>query len=91
MARLVILLAVIGLAYWYWAGSARQSEAGDADRLRENAATMQQCIHQEQRMQSAGGLAGLADVGNSGEDAERLCARKNRLVERDGGWYSEQD
>jgi hypothetical protein len=28
---------------------------------------------QEERMQSAGGLGGLADVGSSGEDAERGC------------------
>ena len=92
MTRLLVILAAIGLAYWYWSGTARQS-TGDAgaDQLQENAATMQRCINQEQRMQSAGGLAGVADVGSSGVDAERLCAEKNGLYRRDGGWHRRQD
>jgi hypothetical protein len=89
MARLAILLAIIGLAYWYWSGPYQNSaQTAGADRLQENAATMQRCINQEQRMQSTGGLAGLADVGNSGVDAERLCAEKHNLQKRDGHWYS---
>jgi hypothetical protein len=52
---------------------------------------MQRCINQEQRMQSTGGLAGLADVGDAGVDAERLCAEKNKLYERDGKWYGRKD
>jgi hypothetical protein len=38
-------------------------------------------------MQSTGGLAGLADVGSAGTDAEKLCADKNNLYTRDGNWY----
>jgi len=45
---------------------------------------MQQCIDQEQRVQVGGGLAGLADVGSSGADAESLCAEQNGLHKRDG-------
>jgi hypothetical protein len=63
VAKLVILLALLGLAYWYWSGS------------------------REQRMHSAGGLRGLAYVGSSGEDAERVCADKHGLVKRDGQWH----
>ncbi len=89
MARLVIFLAIAGFAYWYWSGHQDASpEARKADRLQENAAIMQRCIKQEQRMQSAGGLAGMADVGNSGQDAERICADKNNLRLVDGEWYS---
>jgi hypothetical protein len=92
MTRLLVILAVIGLAYWYWTGHQRgQVETSDTDQLQENAATMQRCINQEQRMQSVGGLAGVADVGSSGVDAERLCAEKNGLYKRDGGWYRKQD
>ena len=57
----------------------------------DNAATMQQCINQERRMQSTGGLAGVGDVGSAGGDAERLCAEKNHLYKQDGDWYSEKD
>ncbi|RPI13635.1 MAG: hypothetical protein EHM60_08630 [Lysobacterales bacterium] len=88
MAKLVLILAVLGLGYWYWSGSRQPpAELIESARLEENAAIMQQCINQEQRMQSAGGLGGLGDVGASGADAERLCAEKNGLVKRDGQWH----
>lgn len=92
MARLVIVLALIGLGYWYWSGSHQKStETLEAERLKENAVTMQRCINQEQRMQSTGGLAGLADVGSAGVDAERLCASKHGLEKRDGAWRRKAD
>jgi hypothetical protein len=92
MARLAIILAIIGLAYWYWSGPYQKStETSEADRLAENAAIMQHCINQEQRMQSTGGLAGLADVGSTGVDAEKLCAEKNKLYKQDGNWYRRKD
>ena len=87
-----MLLAVAGIAYWYWSGHRQVSpEDRKADRMQENAAIMQRCIKQEQRMQSAGGLAGMADVGNSGKDAERICAERNNLHLVDGEWYSGSD
>jgi hypothetical protein len=92
MAKLVLLVAILGFAYWYWSGPYQESRpSSEAERLQENAVTMQRCINQEQRMQTAGGLGGLGDVGSSGEDAERLCAEKNNLHLRDGKWYSGRD
>ena len=92
MAKLAIFLAIIGLAYWYWSGPYQKStQVLETDRLKDNAVIMQRCINQEQRMQSTGGLAGLADVGSSGEDAERLCAERNHLYKQDGNWYSRKD
>lgn len=92
MTRLLMFAVLIGIAYWYWSGHRPDStEALEADRLQENAATMQQCINQERRMQSSGGLAGLADVGSSGADAVSLCAEKHGLYERDGQWYSRRE
>jgi len=92
MAKLVILLALIGLAYWYWSGPYQKStETLEANQLKDNAVIMQRCINEEQRMQSTGGLAGLGDVGSAGVDAEKLCAEKNNLYERDGNWYKKQD
>ena len=92
MAKLVLLLAIIGVAYWYWSGSHQKStEQLEADRLEDNAAIMQRCINEEQRMQSTGGLAGVADVGSTGANAEKVCAEKNNLYERDGNWHNKRD
>ena len=92
MAKLVILLAIIGLAYWYWSGPYQKSaEQSEADLLRENAVTMQRCIKQEEHMEAAGSLGGLADVGSMGKDAERVCADKYNLYLQDGHWYNKRD
>lgn len=92
MTRFVIVLALAGLGYWYWSGPHQKSTGTlEAEHLQENAVTMQRCINQEKRMQSTGGLAGLADVGSSGVDAERLCAMKHGLEKRDGKWHRTRD
>jgi hypothetical protein len=92
MAKLVILLAIIGFAYWYWSGPYQESrQTSEADRLQDNAVIMQRCIQEEERMQAAGGVAGLGDVGSTGANAERLCAEKNNLHLRDGKWYRRED
>lgn len=36
-------------------------------------------------------IGGLGDVGSSGADAERLCADKNKLYQRDGKWHDRRD
>jgi len=92
MKKLLVLLALIGAAYWYWTGPYQKSTASlEADQLQENAATMQRCINQEQRMQGAGALGGVGDVGSSGQDAERVCAEKNHLYKQDGNWYRQRE
>ena len=92
MAKLAIILAIIGFGYWYWSGPYQQdTQTSEADRLKENAVIMQRCINQEQRMQSSGGLAGVAEVGSSGVDAERFCAEKNNLHKQDGSWHCRKD
>jgi len=89
MAKLIIIIAIIGGAYWYWTGPYQNSsQVSEADQLQENAATMQRCVLQEKRMQAGGNLAGIADVGSTGEDAEQICAEKNNLIKRNGNWYS---
>ena len=92
MGKLVIVAILLGVAYWYWSGS-HEPSTGDpeADRLQENAEIMQRCMNHERRMQSAGGMAGVADVGSSGEDAETLCANEYHLEKRDGQWYPERE
>ena len=49
MVRLLIALALIGLAYWYWTENQPKSfAASEAARLEENAAVMQRCTNQEE-------------------------------------------
>ena len=92
MTKLIFYLAIAGLAYWYWSGPYQASkDTTEIDVMRENAVIMQRCIKQEERMQAAGGLAGVADVGDSGKDAERLCAQKNSLYLQDGEWRNRDD
>jgi len=92
MARLgtpVILLAIIGIAYWYWSGPYQNSADTPAvDDTKQNAEIMKRCITREKHMEASAGLAGLGDVGSTGEDAEKLCADENRLYKSDGKWYS---
>lgn len=92
MAKLAIFLAIMGIAYWYWSGPYQEStQTLEADRLQDNAVTMQRCINEEERMQATGGVAGVGDVGSTGVDAERLCAEKNKLYLQDGNWHSDKD
>ena len=91
MARLgtpVILLTIIGVTYWYWSGPYQNSPSTPAaDDPKQNAETMQRCIAREKHMEAAGGLAGLGDVGSTGEDAEKVCADEYSLYKSDGKWY----
>jgi len=91
MARLgtpVILLTIIGIAYWYWSGPYQNFPITPAtDDPKENAETMQRCIAREKHKEAAGGLAGLGDVGSTGEDAEKLCADEYSLYKSNGEWY----
>ena len=88
MGKLAMIAIILGIAYWYWSGSHnRSTEDPEADRLQENAEIMQRCMNQERRMQSAGGLAGVADSDSAGADAETLCANEYHLEKRDGQWY----
>lgn len=92
MGKLLVILAILGVAYWYWSGPSQKStEQLEADRLQANAETMRRCVNQERRMETAGGLAGVAEVGSSGADAERLCAAKYHLQLRDGNWHDRPD
>jgi hypothetical protein len=84
----VILLAVIGVAYWYWSGPYQNSASVPAaEDSKQNAETMERCVAREKHMEAAGGLAGLGDVASTGEDAEKVCADEYSLYKGDGKWY----
>jgi len=92
MGKLAILVAVLGLGYWYWSGPYQDSAGtSEASRLAENMSRMQRCIREEKRMDAAAGMAGIGGVGNSGADAERVCADKYNLYLLDGEWHDSGD
>jgi hypothetical protein len=77
----VILLAFIGIAYWYWTGPYQNSaNTPPADDTKQNAEIMAQCIAQE-NFAAADGARG------PGEDAEEVCAHENGLYKIYGKWY----
>jgi hypothetical protein len=88
MLRLVIVLAILALGYWYWSGHRDAQEQSSAiDQPSENAIVMKECLQYLDRESATEGLVGFADGGNSAE-AERLCAAKNHLAKgNDGLWH----
>ena len=88
MARLVLVLTLIGIAYWYWSGPYQNSADTPAvDDTKQNDEIMKRCITREKHMEAAGELAGIGYVGTTGEDAEKMCADENGLYRMDGKWY----
>jgi hypothetical protein len=83
LATPVILLAIIGIAYWYWSGPYEDfANTAPVDDPKENAEVMQLCIEHEDREE---GLSG--NLGSAGEDPEGACAKKIGLYQMDGEWH----
>jgi hypothetical protein len=81
MARLVIVLALIGIAYWYWSGPYQNSaHTPSVDDTKQNAKIMARCIADENFAEADG-------ARNPGENAEEVCAYENSLFKMDGKWY----
>jgi hypothetical protein len=90
MIKIAMYIAIIGAAYWYWSGPYQDGrEMTEADILKNNAMIMKRCIKQENSMQGAGGLGGVAGGGSVGADAETICAQNNKLQLRDGNWQTD--
>jgi hypothetical protein len=84
MARLatpVILLAFIGIAYWYWTGPYEKSaNTAPEDDPKKNAEIMAKCIAQEN-------FAIADDARDPSEDPEEQCADQYGLSKIYGEWY----
>jgi hypothetical protein len=81
MARLVIVLALIGIAYWYWSGPYQNSVyTPPAEDTKKNAEIMAQCIAQENFAIEDG-------ARDLGENAEDVCADENGFMKMYGKWY----
>ena len=80
------MLAIIGIAYWYWSGPYQNSaNTPPVDDTKQNAEIMNLCIARENYAEAVGGYSG--NVGSTGEDAEEVCADENSLFKMDGKWY----
>ena len=86
MARIttaVILLAIIGIAFWYWTGPYENfANTAHVDDPKENAEVMQLCIDHEDREE---GLSG--NVGSPGENPAEVCAKRIGFYQMDGEWH----
>lgn len=90
MIKILMYIAIVGAAYWYWSGPYQDGrELTEADISKNNAMIMQRCIKQENSMQGAGGLGGIGGAGSVESDAEAICAKNNNLQLRDGNWQAD--
>ena len=81
MARLVIVLAFIGLSYWYWTGPYQNSaKTPPVDNPKKNARIMAQCMAGEKFAEADG-------YRSPGEHAEEVCADENGLIKMYGEWH----
>ena len=81
MGRIIIFLAIIGIAYWYWSGPHQYSaETSPIDDPKKNAQIIAECVAQENFAKADG-------YRDSGENPEEICADENNLYMFDGKWY----
>ncbi|TXS92815.1 hypothetical protein FV139_12660 [Parahaliea maris] len=83
MLRLLPLIAVVAIGYWYYTNHMQPRSLSPTDQARENARLMEGCIRNETRSAGVAGMAGLAsDAG----DVESECADKLGLQMDEGTW-----
>jgi hypothetical protein len=81
MAKLILLLAFIGIAYWYWTSPYLHSaKTPSVDDPKKNAQIMAQCIAGEK-------FAEADSYRSPGADAEDVCADENGLMKIYGEWH----
>lgn len=86
MARLLIVLTLIGIACWYWSESYQNPANTPAvDDTKQNAEIMKRCIARENFGEAVGGYS--VNAGSAGEDAEELCADEHGFFKMGGEWY----
>ena len=81
MGRIIIVLAIIGIAYWYWSGLGQNSaETSSVDDPKKNAQIIADCVARGDSAE-ADGYKGL------GRSPESICADKNNLYMTYTGWH----
>ena len=89
MTKLILLIAIVWGAYWYWSGPYQASKLSPLEaRLEENAKIMKRCKGKEKSM---AGVAGMGGLGGVADEGEAFCAKENNLVKKDGQWHLQKD
>ncbi len=85
-SRVIGLLAILGVAYWYYTGPLQTGRPSlETEQLEENARVMNKCMRREATMTASSGMAGAPPGGG---DAEKLCAEQHGLYKENGQWHS---
>ena len=81
MGKIIIVLAFIGIAYWYWTGPYQHSaKAHPEDNPKKNAQIIAECVAHENFAKADG-------YRDPGEDPEEECADEHNLVKMYGEWH----
>jgi hypothetical protein len=81
MGKIMIVLAIIGIAYWYWSGPHDYSAGtSPVDDPKKNAQIIADCVAHGDYMQSSG-------YKGRGESPEAICADENNLYRSYTGWH----
>jgi hypothetical protein len=79
MGKIIIVLAIIVIAYWYWSGL-DSAETSAVDDPKRNAQIISDCV-------ARGGFEDVDSHKGSGQTPESICADKNNLYDTYGGWH----
>ena len=81
LGKLLTLIALVGVGYWYWSGPYQQRANPDFEKqLEDNARKMRDCIR------GLGYKAGA--TGENDGDPEEVCATRYNLYLHEGQWHS---
>jgi hypothetical protein len=76
MGRIIIILAIIVLAYWYWSELGKNTaETSTLDDPKRNAQIIADCV-------ARGGFEESGNYKGPGENPESICADKNNRLFR---------
>ena len=83
-SRLIGLLVVLAVAYWYYTESFQSGQPSmESRQVQENTQAMKKCMRREATMTAASGMAG---AGSDAGDTEKLCAGQLGLYKDSGQW-----
>jgi hypothetical protein len=81
MGKIIIVLAFIGIAYWYWTGPYQHSaKAHPEDNPKKNAQIIADCVEN-------GGYMRSSHYNGQGESPTAICADENNLYRNYTGWH----
>ena len=81
MGKIMMVLAIIGIAYWYWTGPHDYSaETSPVEDPKKNAQIIADCV-------ANGGYMQSSRYNGQGESPTAICADENNLYMNYTGWH----